>query len=186
MSPWAINRLSQAITQAAVIAYPSDTIWGFGCHPLQLHAVNRILQIKQRSANKGLILLSSSIEFCLPYIDDRLSEQQLSVLEQPGNQPTTWLVPAATDCPVWLRGQYTTIAVRITTHPFIQSICTRIQSPLVSTSANLQGKSPIRNGLQARRQFSRDIDFIVSGYDAGTQQASRIKSLMTGSTIRAS
>ena len=184
MSTWAIKRLSKAIMQGAVVAYPSDTIWGFGCHPLHITAVNRILQVKNRSADKGLILLSSSLEYCLPYIAKHLSDVQLDRLKQDYERPTTWLTPAAEDCPVWLRGRYTTIAIRITQHPLIQSICTQIQAPLVSTSANRQGRPPVRNALQAQRQFSRHMDFIVHGYEAGTQQASRIQSLLTGCTIR--
>ena len=184
MSPWAINRLSKAVEQGAVIAYPSDTIWGFGCHPLRPNSVDRILQIKRRSASKGLILLSSDLEFCLPYIDNNLIADKISLLQQSHAQPTTWLIPASQHCPIWLRGGFPTVAIRITQHPFIRSLCRKLESPIVSTSANLAGNTPVRNSIQAHYQFANQLDYIITGYQLGTGRASEIKSLENGDTIR--
>jgi len=185
MSPWAIKRLGKAVEDGAVIAYPSDTIWGFGCHPLLASSVIRILNIKQRPVGKGLILLSSRLEYCRPYIDPDLSDEQMSLIDQGGQSPTTWLVPAAYRCPVWLKGGFPTIALRITNHPFVEAICNEMCSPIVSTSANRHRRSPVRNALQARRQFGEELDYIVSGFNTGTNRASEIKSLDTGNIIRA-
>lgn len=184
MSPWAINRLSHSIELGAVFAYPGDTIWGFGCHPLLEESVGRILQIKRRSASKGLILLSSKLEYCLPYISRDLSADDIAQLKQPQAQPTTWLIPASQNCPGWLRGGYSTIAIRITCHPFITALCNDLESPIVSTSANLSGKTAIRNSIQARRIFSNQLDHIISGYQPGTGRPSEIKSLKSGDIIR--
>jgi|TARA_B110000967_G_C18830463_1_gene533792 L-threonylcarbamoyladenylate synthase len=184
MSPWAINRLSHQIELGAVIAYPGDTIWGFGCHPLLKVSVDRILQIKQRSASKGLILLSSELEFCLPYISSDLSKNEVTRLKKTTTQPTTWLIPASHNCPSWLRGGFSTIAIRITSHPFIKALCTELESPIVSTSANLSGKTTIRNSIQARRLFANKLDYIINGYQPGTGRPSEIQSLKSGDIIR--
>lgn len=185
MSPWQINRLGKAVLQGAVIAYPTDTIWGFGCHPLDPVAVKRILDIKQRPVNKGLILLASSLEDLLPYLKNDLNDQEKIRLGQITEQPTTWLVEANPVCPFWLRGDFSTIAVRLTNHPFVQKICAAIQSPLVSTSANRCGRPTVKNAIQARNQFSAELDFIVGGYTTGRTQASKIISLSTNQVIRA-
>jgi L-threonylcarbamoyladenylate synthase len=68
MSPWALNRLVHELSNGAVIGYPTDTIWGFGCDPYASESVFRIFQIKQRRVEKGLILLSSKLEYCEPFI----------------------------------------------------------------------------------------------------------------------
>ncbi len=184
MSPWAINRLSRQIKFGAVIAYPGDTIWGFGCHPLLKDSVDRILQIKQRSASKGLILLSSELDFCLPYISSHLSANDIALLKKSTPQPTTWLIPASRNCPSWLRGGFSTIAIRIPNHPFIKALCNELESPIVSTSANISGKTTIRNSIQARRLFANQLDHIISGYQSGTGRPSEIKSLESGDIIR--
>ena len=97
MSPWILNRLSRAVSQGAVFGYPTDTIWGFGCHPLIAPSVNRIQQIKRRPAGKGLILLSSRIEYCAAYTD--ADAKALRSIGEPVENPTTWLVPVSNFCP---------------------------------------------------------------------------------------
>lgn len=184
MSPWLINRLGKAVQRGAVFAYPTDTIWGFGCHPLHAAAVHRILHIKQRSVSKGLILLASELSQLQPYLKKNLNHQEINQLEFISEQPTTWLVEASEDCPNWLRGQFPTIAVRLTSHPFVQRLCHTINAPLVSTSANRSGCPTIRNAVQARRQFGSELDFIVEGFSPGGKKASRIKSLASDQIIR--
>ena len=97
MSPWALNRLVHAISAGAVIGYPTDTIWGLGCDPLDFASVARILQIKNRRPDKGLILLSSRLEYCSPYID--IDAGQRESLLAPCARPTTWLVNASEASP---------------------------------------------------------------------------------------
>lgn len=182
MSPWAFNRFSHAVSRGAVFGYPTDTIWGFGCHPLIAQSVMRILRIKQRPVDKGVILLSSRLEYCRAYID--ASPDLLESIQNPIEPPTTWLLPASERCPVWLRGANPTIAVRITRHPLMQLLCDRLESPVVSTSANRAGAAPARNTIQMHRQFAAELDFIVSGFAAGSGRPSEIKSPLSGETLR--
>ncbi len=184
MSPWQINRLGKAVLHGAVFAYPTDTIWGFGCHPLIASSALRILNIKKRPVSKGLILLSSKIDYVEAYISDQLSNEHVKRLQRIEKHPTTWLVKASHDCPHWLRGQHPTIAVRLTSHPFVEELCDSIKTPLVSTSANRAGQSTVANAIQARKQFGDEIDFIVSGFSTGSKTASAIKSLENNRMIR--
>lgn len=184
MSPWALNRFILAVSHGAVFGYPTDTIWGFGCHPLNSTSIARILQIKNRTAGKGLILLSSRLEYCAAYLDANL--EQLQKIQNPSDQPTTWLVPASQYCPPWLSANNATIAIRITDHPLLQILCDRLESPIVSTSANRAGRTTVRNAIQMHKQFAHELDFIVTGYATGSGKPSEIKSLASGKTLRAS
>jgi L-threonylcarbamoyladenylate synthase len=182
MSPWALNRLAHALSAGAVIAYPTDTIWGFGCDPCNGLSVGRILEIKQRAVEKGLILLSSRLEYCEPFIE--IDDEQRKTLQQPREQPTTWLVKASPACPYWIRGDHPTVAIRMTDHPLLRELCPRLQMPLVSTSANRAGRPTARNQLQLRRQFGDELDFIVTGFETGGSRPSAIISLASGTTLR--
>jgi len=182
MSPWALNRLAHAIAAGAVIGYPTDTIWGFGCDPLNPASVTRLLQIKQRPVDKGLILLTSQLLYCEPFI--RLTPEQREQLRLPCPTPTTWLVDASEHCPVWIRGNHPTVAVRVTDHPLLRYLCPRLNLPLVSTSANRAGKPTVRSALQMRRQFGDEVDHIVTGFNSGGARPSAIKSLASGNLMR--
>jgi L-threonylcarbamoyladenylate synthase len=182
MSPWALNRFAHAVSQGAIFGYPTDTIWGFGCHPLIARSVDRILQIKNRNPAKGLILLSSKLEYCAAYVG--LDCEQLEPVRSSTDHPTTWLVPASRECPIWIRGNYPTVAIRITRHPFLKFLCDQLEAPIVSTSANRSSKATVRNSLQMRKQFGEELDFIISGFATGSNRPSEIKSLLSGTILR--
>jgi L-threonylcarbamoyladenylate synthase len=182
MSPWKLNRFVDAVLRGAIFGYPTDTIWGIGCHPLIANSAARILAVKNRSPDKGMILLSSRIDYCKPYMD--IDPEQLALMEQPTARPTTWLVRASKQCPPWVNGNFATVAIRVTDHPLVKSICGKLEAPIVSTSANRSGKSTVRNIIQLRKQFAAELDFIISGYALGSGQQSEIKSLSSGKVFR--
>jgi len=185
MSPWRLRQIALQIRRGGIIAYPTDTIWGFGCHPKSRSAVYRIQQLKQRSRSKGLILLSSSLELCEPYLDPSVLATKYDQLSSPQTRAVTWIVKASTDCPNWLTGQSESIAIRITDKPHIKILCQSIQAPLVSTSANISGRNNARSSLIVHKLFHQSVDNIIEGYDTGSQQASVIRDLHTGNILRA-
>jgi len=184
VSPWLLNRLTRAISAGAVIGYPTDTIWGFGCDPLDALAVARLLHIKRRPVEMGLILLTSDLAWCEPFV--RLRQEQRETLQAPAETPTTWLVDASDFCPAWIRGSHATVAVRVTDHPLLRFLCDPLRLPLVSTSANRTGRSTVRSALQMRRQFGAELDAIVTGFETGTGRPSEIRSLSGGKLLRSS
>ena len=185
MSNWSINQIGKAIQQGAVIAYPTDTVWGLGCDPLNFDSITRLLRIKQRPLHKGLILLARCLDDCKNFIDPELTPTELEQLNQTGEHPITWLIPASQQCPFWLRGDSNDIAIRISKHAFIQKIGQRLKLPLVSTSVNRSGQRAMDTEILIRKNFYHELDYIVSGYKTGKKIASEIKSLRSGKTIRA-
>ncbi|WP_427980522.1 Sua5/YciO/YrdC/YwlC family protein [Agarivorans sp.] len=179
-----VQRAAAAISQGAVLAYPTESVYGLGCDPDSQQAVNRILQIKQRPVEKGLILLASELSQLLPYIDyAALSEQQRQLLVTPQARPTTWLVPISAATPPWICGQFSSVAVRLTAHPVVASLCQLIAKPLVSTSANLSGEPPAQSAEQAAQLAG--VELVFDGPLGGATQTSQIKDISTGQVIRA-
>ncbi len=184
MSPWRIQQIANQLNHGAVIAYPTDTIWGLGCHPQYLQSVRRIQRIKRRSLQKALILLSSSVDYLHGYVDEQLLAQYADKLSEPQARPVTWVCKADPQCPGWLTGGLSSIAIRITDMQPIQQLTTAIQAPLVSTSANISGRPNARNGLAVHKLFRQQVDFIIDGFDTGGNQASRIIDLQSGKILR--
>ena len=185
MSPWRLRQLARTIPRGAVFAYPTDTIWGLGCHPVSAQGIQRLIDIKRRPLGKGLILLSSSIEYYAPFIDPDFLYQKQDAIVETAARPTTWLVPAAPRCPHWLTGGGELIAVRLCSLEHIRILCDRIGYPLVSTSANLSGQRNARGAMQVHRLFAHQLDFIVEGFATSGHTASRIVNLLSGDIVRA-
>ena len=171
------------IRAGGVIAYPTEAVWGLGCDPANPDAVARLLTIKHRSYRKGLILIASDWTQLQPWLQTVSARQEKQLLDTwPG--PTTWLIPAADDCPVWLTGDHSNLAVRVTTHPVVRSLCNSLDSPIVSTSANKSGRQAARSALGVRLQLSNDIDYLLPGELGGLERPSRIRDLASGRIIR--
>lgn len=66
-----INFCLKHLKKNSVIAYPTESIFGFGCDPDNLIAIYKLLKIKKRSIKKGLILIASDYEQFIPYIEDK-------------------------------------------------------------------------------------------------------------------
>ena len=58
ISTWRVQQAARAIRAGAVIAYPTEAVWGLGCDPWDEDAVERLLAIKSRPVDKGLILVA--------------------------------------------------------------------------------------------------------------------------------
>lgn len=179
------NRISQAasiLNHGGVIAYSTETILGLGCDPFNESAVKRILWLKSRSLDKGLILLVEDIAY-IKKISQTLSEEQISRITNSSNEiPTTWLVPAKSSLPSWITGKQNKVAVRITQHPLSKQLCEACGS-IVSTSANYSGQIVTRNKEQIRQWFGPYIDYVL--IDApGTGVASKICDVVSGEVIR--
>lgn len=164
-----------------VLAYPTEGVWGLGCLPGRPDAVRRLLDLKRRDPDKGLILIAARCEDLEPYIQP-LGEGQQAKLESPG-EPVTWLVPAAEDAPALLRGMHATQAVRITRHGLCRALCLEA-GPLVSTSANPEGALPAKTSEEVEEMFGPTIDGIVEGPLGGASGPSEIRDLLTGQVIR--
>lgn len=171
--------------QGGVVAYPTEAVWGLGCDPYNEKAVKKILALKQRDPTKGLILVAATIEQFSPYLTE-VTFQQKSQLEQSWPGPFTWLIPNNGSIPPWISGHFSSVALRVSAHPYVHDLCTAFGGPIVSTSANPQGKPPPRYPWQVCRYFKHSIylDNIATGCVGSRQQPSEIKDLVSGKIIR--
>ncbi len=175
---------AEAVARGGVIAYPTEAVWGVGCDPFSEAAVERLLELKQRPRDKGLILIAGDWQQ-LDFLLQGLSAEQMQQLKQTWPGPNTWLVPHHGRVPEWLCGRFDSIALRITAHPPVISLCEAAGGPLVSTSANTAGEAPALEMAQVQRYFGDRLDFILPGPLGGAAAPSRIRDLVTGEEIRA-
>ena len=179
-----LTALCQLLKQDQVIAYPTEAVFGLGCNPQSQSAVQKLLDLKQRTMEKGLILIAHDLALLLPYIDIQLlQDKHWQCLQAEYSRPTTWIVPARSDVPKFLTGQFNSIAVRLCQHQAVRQLCEVTGFALTSTSANLTGLSPCRTAEQVRSQFGEN--FPVLDMPVGEAvNPSEIRDLLTNKVIR--
>lgn len=174
------NEAVDILRSGGVVTCPTEGVFGLSCLPGNEAAVRRLLEIKQRAADKGLILIAADKEQLRDWIDVAVD----SIPEPTPEQAITWVVPAAARVSELVRGAHSTIAVRITTNPVAANLCRQLDSPLTSTSANLAGRPTITDAAELQREFGARVDYIVPGECGPTSGPSSIIDLASGQQLR--
>lgn len=177
------KKIAEVIQQGGIIAYPTESVFGLGCDPLHEKAVKKILAIKKRQIDKGLILIASEWKDVCHYILPIEPSKLTSVMSTwPG--PVTWAFPASNLVPAWICGDKNTVALRITDHPIARQICQLLKMAIVSTSANRSGEEPARSVLAVQEMFEQEIDLIIEGEVGSLGQPTPIRDVFTGQYLR--
>ncbi len=174
-----VIRAAETISAGGVIAHATEGVWGFACDPCDTAAVQRILQIKERPADKGLLLIAATAEFFNVELTN-VSHRAKIEASWPG--PHTWVLPNQRFTS-WVTGDHGTVACRVPGHPQARALCAAVNKPLVSTSANRGGDAPAVSEDQVRELFSAEVDLILSGAVVDAGRPSTIYDL-NGNVIR--
>ena len=169
--PLVFDKISECLTGGGVIIYPTETLYGIGCLAFNQETCRRIVKIKRRSEERGLIVLVSDKEML-----DRHFHVPAELLERysRSQKPLTLILHPKSTFPEEVSGGRDSVAVRISTSPFVKEVLRRVGEPITSTSANISGRGNSNRFIDIRRDFPSGIDVIV---DSGTLPSS------TGSAI---
>jgi len=169
----------------AVLAYPTEAVWGLGCDPRNEAAVLRLLRIKQRPVDKGLILVAAHLDPLRPWLDlPALPAARLAEVLASWPGPHTWVMPAAPGAARWITGEHDGIAVRVSAHPVVAALCEAFGGPIVSTSANLAGQPPAFFRAQLDPAVLAAVDGVLEGETGGLERPTPIRVARDGSVLR--
>lgn len=174
----------QAFNNGEVLVYATEAVMGLGCDPDNEAAVKKLLQLKQRSIDKGLILLAANYEQLVPYIETTAIpvDKRPEVFScWPG--PVTLLLPKSIKAPYWITGVHEKIATRVPSYAPLIELCERLGKPIVSTSANLSGEPSCKTLEEANMQFGDKVVYVASKVE-GRTSPSMIKDAITGEILR--
>ncbi|HRP72888.1 MAG TPA: Sua5/YciO/YrdC/YwlC family protein [Luteimonas sp.] len=183
-----LTSVEEAITvlhRGGLITCPTEGVWGLGCDPFDEAAVLRLLALKQRAVDKGLILVAASAAQLDGLVDwDALppARREAVLASWPG--PHTWIVPVTAKVPGWIRGSHDTVAVRVSAHPIVAALCAGFGDPLVSTSANVAGDPPPLALADLAPRIRDGVDAIVAGETSGLSQPTTIRDARDGRQLR--
>ena len=180
------SNIAKAITvlrNGGVIAYPTEAVYGLGCDPFNEAAVKRIATIKNRSLDKGFIVIASEwqqVTQLITTIDPQIKQR---ILANPV-AVTTWIIPVKSSVPDWIRGTHQSLAIRITQHPTAKAICDAFGAAIISTSANRSGEAPIRDFSELEQTFIKKVDYFVTGNLGKQSKPSEIRDAISNQILR--
>jgi tRNA threonylcarbamoyl adenosine modification protein (Sua5/YciO/YrdC/YwlC family) len=159
-----------ALRDGAVVAVPTDTVYGLAADLRQPQAIERLFALKERPADVALPVLVAGRDQ-LPAVCGSLGRaaEHLAGRFWPG--PLTLVVPRRRSFTADLGGPPSsrhTVGVRWPDHPVIQSLCRQL-GPLAVTSANRHGATPATDAREVAEIFAGD-DGLALVLDGGICQ----------------
>jgi L-threonylcarbamoyladenylate synthase len=177
-----VRRIRRHLRRGGVIAYATESCFGFGCDPQNERALQQILRLKRRPKAKGLIVIGHRLDSFAKFLKP-LDDSSRAQIHATWPGPHTWLIPVKDRAKRALRGKHTALAVRVPGHRDAWEICRRLDAAIVSTSANSGGQHPIKTTRDCLRLFGTRVE-VVPGKIGQRKQPSVIQDLITGKIIR--
>lgn len=145
---WSAEEIDSAIRPALVqleegrvLAYPTETVYGFG-GAIDRDSVANLIRLKQRALGKPFLLLIDGSDMVASF-DLHLPSYAAILAARHWPGPLTLVLPGGHGrVPEQLRGPEGGIAVRWTSHPAMQRLIRAHGEPITSTSANRPGVPP--------------------------------------------
>ena len=178
-----IETAAAIVKDGGIVAYPTEAVYGLGCDPTNPLALQRLIDLKKRASDKGLILIASNQSQLSSFIRAPNDSIQALMNEHwPG--PVTLGVESKPTTNPLLTGGRTTLAVRVSDHHVVRALCDACGHALVSTSANISGQSALRTSTDVISKLGKEIEAVLEGELGGLAKPTMIIEASSGKILR--
>lgn len=160
--PSLINYVAERIRQGSVVGMPTDTFYGLAVDPYNLHAVERVYEIKERGRHKPLSLLIESVEQAEDLANE-LPDEFFLLADKFWPGPLTIIVRAAPRLPLKVTANSGNIAVRMADSAVALAVVRALKCPITATSANLAGAIECTTAAAVVEQMGERVQVVLDG-----------------------
>ncbi len=170
-----IDKVAGILREGGVMAYPTDTIYGFGCDIFSKKAIQRIYQIKKRNRQKPFSFICSDLKNISQYAQVTNAAYKIMKRCLPG--PYTFILPGSKLVPKIMLTKRKTVGIRVPNNNISLAIVKSLDHPIISTSVGLSGGEILTDPLQIEERFGSQIDLTIDGGILANQPSSIISLL---------
>lgn len=157
-----LDRAAALIRSGAVVAFPTETVYGLGASAFNADAVARIFEIKNRPTFDPLIVHVAN-ETMLHDVVTSVPDAGRALMERFWPGPLTLVMKKTARIPHLVTSGLETVAVRMPAHRVAQEILRRADVPLAAPSANPFGYLSPTRAEHVERMLGERVDLIVDG-----------------------
>ena len=149
----------QVLREGGLILYPTDTVWGIGCDATNEKAVEKIYQLKNRNAEKTMIILLADEEDILNYTHQR----HVKIFDYIKGiaKPVTVIYQDAKNLAKNLINKDGSVGIRVVKDRFCEALIRKFGKPVVSTSSNVSGYPPPSLYSDIDIKIRKGVDYVV-------------------------
>ena len=170
-----MEKLLETLKSGGIILYPTDTIWGIGCDATDDEAVMKIFELKNRDQNKPLIILVESEKRLQDLVEVPAVAWDIMDLSE---KPITIVYDAPKGISKNLLAEDGSIGIRLVKDEFCKRLISKLNKPIVSTSANFSGEKSPKSFADISQKLINEVDAVAES------QKSRVSKWEASSIIR--
>ena len=154
---------ADALAGGAVIAVPTDTVYGLAVDPFRPGTAQRLFALKRRPRGVPLPVLvdgrEQALSLCAESECDRVAAR---LMERFWPGPLTIVLPRRPGLDIDLGDQEETVAVRWPDDPVVPALCAK-SGPLATTSANIHGEATPVDAAGVEAVFGPGVAYVLDG-----------------------
>ncbi|NOQ22270.1 MAG: threonylcarbamoyl-AMP synthase [Candidatus Aegiribacteria sp.] len=175
-----VEKAVSLLLAGGVVIYPSDTVYGMLCRADDRVAVERLAKIKGYEKPRAFILIVDGLEMA-GNLTSGIDPEVMEILKLRWPGKLTVVLPSGDGCPIWVRGEDNTVALRHPADPLSGQLLKRCGVPLVSTSANHAGEDAQLSIKDIPESIIAASDIVLNAGDLPPSSPSTIIRLIRGS-----
>ncbi|MGC1402848.1 MAG: L-threonylcarbamoyladenylate synthase [Thermodesulfobacteriota bacterium] len=156
-----IDKAVEILKDGGIIAYPTDTIYGFGCDMYNKKAIQRIYQIKKRDPQKPFSFICSDLKNISLYA--QVTNQAYKIMKRCLPGPYTFILLGTKLVPKIMVTKRKTVGIRVPNNNICLALVKTLGHPIISTSVGLSGGEVFSDPSLIEETFGSQIDVAIDG-----------------------
>jgi tRNA threonylcarbamoyl adenosine modification protein (Sua5/YciO/YrdC/YwlC family) len=156
-----VDKAVDLLKEGGVIAYPTDTIYGFGCDMYNKKAIQRIYQIKKRDTQKPFSFICSDLKNISLYA--QVTNPAYKIMKRCLPGPYTFILPGTKLVPKIMTTKRKTVGIRVPDNNICLALVRTLGNPIISTSVGFSGQEVLSDPSLIEETFGSQIDLTIDG-----------------------
>lgn len=152
--------------EGGLIAFPTETVYGFGVIYNNKEAYERLIEVKRRPPEKPFTMMLGNKDDIAKYA--YVDERAKVIIDKFVPGEITLILKAKEDLPSYVISKEGMVGIRVPDDKFVLEMITKIGAPLLVPSANRNGEKPLNKGEEVALMFENEIDAVVMGESTST------------------
>lgn len=157
-----IRRVVEVLEDGGVIAYPTDTIYGFGCSLYNKRGIERIYQIKGIEKNRPFSFICADLKDISMYA--KVSNYAYKTMKRLLPGPYTFILEGTKLVPKIMLTRRKTAGIRVPNNPICLALVRELGHPIISTSATSPAGETFYDPAEIEKKVGKLLDLVI---DAG-------------------
>lgn len=157
-----IELVANEIDKGELVVLPTDTVYGIVGDATNLEVIHKVYNVKRRDYSKPLILMVSSIDMLLRYVDD-INDLERKLIDKYWPGKLTILFKKNDNVSNLITSGSDLVGIRYTDNKSINELIDRLDRPLISTSCNISSKEVITSIDMLEEDIRKYVSYVYNG-----------------------